>query len=106
LFLAFPAVVVVFKGENDATFKKIYITPNSINGSIFVIILLKNQYVITYYFAGAGCCGSYSLVGKYLYPYGSQDQKYPQCSGSDHRYHLAAKGFRTAYFTKRCSYLN
>jgi hypothetical protein len=42
------------------------------------------------------------MACKHVYPYGSQDQKYPQHSGCDYCYRLAAKSLWDLELFERC----
>jgi hypothetical protein len=63
-------------------------------------------YADTYNFTGADRSGSPFMVDKHLYPYGSQDQKYPKRSGCGDRRHLAATGIWSFELVKKLAGVN
>ena len=56
------------------------------------------HYAASYHFNRDHCCGRFALAGKHLYPHGQEDQKHPQCRGSDHIGDLAAESIRGIQF--------
>ena len=83
-----------------------YVTIIILIGTTLAVDHKNYTYAYTYYFACAYCCRSYPLACEYLYPYGQEDQKYPQCSGSDYRYYMAASGFWPVRFNQGGKGLN
>lgn len=67
------------KCRNHVTFSKIFVTYAENKGATFNVYLKSYYYVALNHPTRIDCCRGCSLAYQQIHPYGTHNQKYPQC---------------------------
>ena len=81
------------KCVNNVTKSMLSVTTGKVNWFTFVMNILKSFYAHNHCFNCFGSRRCIALAGEYLYTYGPQDQKYPECRCGDPGCNRVIKGF-------------